>query len=276
MKHYFKIAFKILFTSYPYGRVKLLVCYIRLLINAFRFHRRYIQNGLTYSSPLTESILSYTVEFFHYGELINLFEEIFIEQVYSFKSTATNPFIVDGGSNIGLSILYFKMIYPTGRVIAFEPNPKAYELLTKNIINNHLSSVTVFNVALSDQEGDASLFPGNQYSGSLTASLFNSLEQDSTEVIKTKKASSYIHEEVDLLKLDVEGSETEILNDLISSKKIDLIKEMIIEFHPLITKVTVEIFIESFSQTNFRCNCKMNQLHPGSTDWIIHGSRQAV
>lgn len=273
MKHYFKIVFKILSTSYQYGRVNLLICYGRLLFNAFLFHRNYFRRGTIHPNPLTEKVFDYTVQFFNYGELINLIEEIFIDQVYSFKSSNINPIIVDGGSNIGLSILYFKMIYPTCRIIAFEPNPKAYELLTKNIINNHLASVTQFNVALSDQEGDASLYPG-RYSGSLTPGLFNSSEQDSMEIIKTRKASSYIHEVVDLLKLDVEGSETGILNDLISSKKINLVKEMIIEFHPLISKVTVENFIESVSQNNFRCKSEMDQLHPGSTEWLIHCSRQ--
>ncbi len=274
MKHYFKLVYKILSTSYPYGRVNLLVCYFRLLINAFLFHRRISKNDSTYSRPLTETVLGYTIEFFHYGELINLVEEIFINQIYSFKSTTTNPLIVDGGSNIGLSALYFKLIYPTSRIIAFEPNPKAYELLKRNIINNHLTLVTVFNVALSDCEGDASLYPGSQYSGTLTWSLFNSLEQDKMEIIKTNRVSSYIHDEVDLLKLDVEGSETEIFNDLISSKKINLIKEMIIEFHPLITKVTVEKFIETVSHTNFQCHSEMDQLHPGSMDWVIRCSRQ--
>ncbi len=274
MKHYFKIVFKILSTSYPYGRVNLLIGYARLLIHAFLFHQKHFRRETTHSSPLTEKVFDYTVQFFNYGELINLVEEIFIHQVYSFKSKNTTPLIVDGGSNIGLSILYFKLIYPTCRIIAFEPNPKAYELLTKNIINNHLASVIQFNIALSDHEGEASLYPGSQCSGTLTSSLFNSLEHDSMEIIKTRKPSSYIHEEVDLLKLDVEGSETEILNDLISSKKINLVKEMIIEFHPLITKVSVEKFIASVSQNNFRCNSEMDQLHPGSTEWIIHCSRQ--
>jgi FkbM family methyltransferase len=242
------------------------------LINGFFFHRRHRQHGSSYPG-LTENLLGNTVQFFSYGELVNLFEEIFIDQVYSFKSSNKNPLIVDGGSNIGLSILYFKMIYPTCRILAFEPNPKAYKLLNQNISNNHLTSVTQFNVALSDQEGDASLYPG-RYSGSLTSSLFNYIEQDRMELINTRKASSYLHEEVDLLKLDVEGSESEILNDLITSKKINLVKEMIIEFHPLITKVTVEKFIESVSLNNFLCKSEMDLLHPGSTEWIIHCTRK--
>jgi len=273
LKHYFKIVFKILSTSYRYGRVNLLACYIRLVINAFFFHRRSLQKGFTNSTPLPENLLGYTVEFFHYGELINLFEEIFIHQVYLFKSTNDNPLIIDGGSNIGLSILYFKKIYPASRILAFEPNPKAYELLTKNIIYNQLASVTFFNVALSNQDGEASLFPGTQYAASLTMSLVNALDQDSAVMIKTRHLSSYLNQEVDLVKLDVEGSEMEIVNDLSRSKKINLIKEMIIEFHPLITNITVEKFIESVSQNNFHCKSKLDQLHPGATEWIVHCSR---
>lgn len=41
--------------------------------------------------------------------------------------------IVDLGSNIGLSILYFRLRFPRARIIGVEPNPLAFELLRRNV-----------------------------------------------------------------------------------------------------------------------------------------------
>jgi FkbM family methyltransferase len=223
---------------------------------------------------MVENLLGYTVQFHNYSELINLFEELFIHQVYLFKSTNVNPHIVDGGSNIGLSILFFKKIYPSCRILAFEPDLKSYELLCRNIAANHLSSVTLFHAALSNQEGTATLFSHKNEPGSLTMRLINSSDVSNGVIVPVKKVSTYIHEEVDLLKLDVEGSEIDILQDLIQSQKLKLIKQLILEFHPVITQVSAERFIETLSQNKFKCRYEKDQLHPRSDDWMIQGIKE--
>ncbi len=47
--------------------------------------------------------------------------EIFVELQYYFRARRPDPVIVDGGSNIGMSVLFFKALYPDARVLAFEP-----------------------------------------------------------------------------------------------------------------------------------------------------------
>jgi hypothetical protein len=48
--------------------------------------------------------------------------------------------------------------------------------------------------------------------------------------------SNHVNGEVDCLKLDVEGAEDDVLQELICSKKITLVRRMIIEYHHHITK----------------------------------------
>jgi hypothetical protein len=50
--------------------------------------------------------------------------------------------------------------------------------------------------------------------------------------VVTEPLSKYINSEIDLVKMDVEGSEQEILEELEESGKIVNIKNIIIEFHP--------------------------------------------
>jgi hypothetical protein len=47
------------------------------------------------------------------------------------------------------------------------------------------------------------------------------------------RLSDYVTEEVDLLKLDVEGSEWEVLDDLMEAGKMRSIRRLVIEYHHL-------------------------------------------
>jgi hypothetical protein len=49
--------------------------------------------------------------------------------------------------------------------------------------------------------------------------------------VPSRKLSEFVQGPVDFLKLDVEGAEDRILHDLVSSGKIEFIKEMVIEYH---------------------------------------------
>jgi FkbM family methyltransferase len=75
---------------------------------------------------------------------------IFFEETYFFRAASPEPVILDCGSNIGMSVLYFKMLYPAARIIA----PAAFAKLRDNVARNSLTGVTLHNCALSDEEGE--------------------------------------------------------------------------------------------------------------------------
>ncbi|MDQ0640900.1 FkbM family methyltransferase [Pedobacter sp. W3I1] len=64
---------------------------------------------------------------------IHSLREIFYLNTYKFSSTNEEPYIIDCGSNIGLSIIYFKKLFPNSKVLGFEPDPKIYEILKHNL-----------------------------------------------------------------------------------------------------------------------------------------------
>ncbi|MCZ6702618.1 MAG: FkbM family methyltransferase, partial [Ignavibacteria bacterium] len=57
------------------------------------------------------------------------FKEIFVDEYYKFESELTEPVIYDCGSNIGMSCIYFKRIFPGAKVKAFEADPKISKYL---------------------------------------------------------------------------------------------------------------------------------------------------
>ena len=84
--------------------------------------------------------------------------------------------------------------------------------------------------ACGSSDGEVSFFssPGFSPVGSIHASRANGAQEIKVRLVKL---SDYITGAVDLLKLDVEGAEFDIMQDLVSTGKIAGIQRMIIEYH---------------------------------------------
>lgn len=268
LKHYLKVISKILSSSYRYNKIALLADYLRLIVKAVIHHK--LQSSYLQFCKKTEQILGFNIEFFAYPQLINLFEEIFVYQVYEFTSDETAPIIFDCGSNIGMSILYFKSLYANSCIMGFEPDKETFELLEENIRNNNLSNVTIYNFALSDAEEEKILYKKSLKPGSLNMSLFNSGDDLQEEMVYARKLSDFISTPIDLIKIDVEGAEIEIIQDLIQNQKITLVKRMCIEYHPSLTSSSIDQFVYLINANNFLCRVKNSSLYSRATEKIIY------
>ncbi len=121
--------------------------------------------------------------------------------------------IIDGGANIGLSVLFFKAIYPNSHVVAFEPNEECYEVARKNIERNNLSDVTLVKAALGPESGSAKLYLSDHDSmaASLAPRRITEEMENNAVVVPMEGLGSYLESPVDFLKLDIEGNEAEVL-----------------------------------------------------------------
>jgi FkbM family methyltransferase len=177
-------------------------------------------------------ILGYRFDFTDYHNFWFLFHEIFLSQDYHFTTDKDRPYILDCGSNIGSSILYFKKIYPRAIIDGFEPFDRAFHVLKRNIDVNHLQDVTIHRLALSDRKGSNHLFYDPSNPGSSVRSLHRETAEDAASVVvETATLSSYIDRTVDFLKMDIEGSEIAVMQDLHNAQKLPLIRKAAIEYH---------------------------------------------
>ena len=193
---------------------KILVTYFRLsvkllVINPFR--------------PIkTERVLGFTVHCFDYRTMHLLFRVILLRNEYYFRSAKDGPVIFDCGANIGLATLFFKWLYPSSEIYAFEPDRETFALLKRNVEVNQLVGVHLYNAALSDRAGTAAFYVDHTRPGSPRMSLtYERMPKDSITV-ETLPLSQIIREqlagrELDFLKLDVEGAEDIVLRDLATS-----------------------------------------------------------
>lgn len=155
-----------------------------------------------------------------------LVREFLVRETLNFRSDRENPNIIDCGANIGISTIFFKSIFPSATVTAFEPDPDLFRYLTKNCAS--LDGVELIEAAVWTEETTLPF----QRAG-LLGSHFSHLSEKpgpGAEIeVKTARLSSYLESPVDLLKIDIEGAEFEVLKDC--REFLSNVKNLFVEAH---------------------------------------------
>jgi FkbM family methyltransferase len=176
-------------------------------------------------------LLGYDVAYFSDEAFAILLSEVFINPHYYLDLRSTKPFIVDGGANIGMSVLLWKNLRPDCRVLAFEPDPETFALLERNVAANHLDGVRAVNRALGDAETTADFYYNPATPGNLGMSTIPHPALTGRRTVETTPLSPYLDATVDLLKLDVEGAEDAVIAELAASSKLGLVRQIVMEYH---------------------------------------------
>lgn len=224
-------------------------------------------------SPAKIKIFGFVIEDYSFRLLDYLVKEVFVSFDYNFKSDNGKPVIVDCGANVGMATLFFKWIYPDAKIYAFEPQPKTFEYLKNNIESNKLNDVQIFNLALSNQNGFIDFYIDD--SANLMGSILESRVSGKKLQVECRKLSDIVKEPIDLLKVDVEGAETLIVDDLISNNLLSKnnIKQILMEYHHKIPnqKSSFGKFLQPFEYQNYEYQLKTDyQNHDDFQDILIH------
>ena len=141
------------------------------------------------------------------ASFLSAYKDIFVEQIYSFKAKDDMPRILDLGANIGLSVLYFKKLYPKAHITAFEADPKIFGYLKKNVHGNGYSDVQLINKAAwyknTTLEFSSEGADGGRAAFSGDDNLIDIDAIDMNEFLKDRQ--------FDFLKMDIEGAEEFVL-----------------------------------------------------------------
>jgi len=171
----------------------------------------------------SHSFLGKQISFIDPAEFLHGVKEIFIEELYK-QDLPPRPYILDCGANIGLSVIYLKKRFPEARIVAFEPDDTNFDLLEKNVEAYNFKDITLRKEAVWTQQTTLN-FAG---SGSMSSRIDESGNSD-TKLVKAIRLKDLLTERVDFLKIDIEGAEYAVLNDI----KDDLhrILHLFIEYH---------------------------------------------
>lgn len=200
---------------------RLLSTYIRILIGN-RIHAS--------SRPGTARVLGYAVAFPSRATFFSQFVEIFIEQPYAHRGPLHT--IIDCGSNIGMSMLYFVWLHPEADITCFEPNEESLRYLRMNVAENGLARVKIVPSAVGGNDGMVTFYHEAEVLASTGATMHpgRAIQSVATEV-PVCRLSTHIRGRVDLLKLDVEGAEGDVIDELAQSGALGQVSVICVEYH---------------------------------------------
>jgi len=186
--------------------------------------------GLPRYTPGFTTLLGKRIEFVDVCTYMLGLEHIFGKEIYNFTSLNKRPLIIDCGSNIGLSILYFKKIYPDARVIGFEPDPAIFKALVHNVESFHCKHVELHNQAVWITNGSIDFQIEGGFSGRIPK------YGDTSRIVTTPcvRLNDYLNNEIDFLKIDIEGAEYKVILDCRNQLK--YVKNIFIEYHSHISE----------------------------------------
>lgn len=161
-----------------------------------------------------------------------LLREIYVELPY-LTAVRGAKVIVDVGANCGFATLFLKSIHPDASITAIEPQQRESGYCQSAVTLNRLGDVRVINAAVGREPGKAvlSIVEDNSVLSSFCTARAGSAQQQETDVIRL--SSVLPAEPVDLMKMDIEGAEGEVLQELADCDALspDRIKNIVLEVH---------------------------------------------
>jgi FkbM family methyltransferase len=142
--------------------------------------------------------------------------------------------ILDIGSNIGASILYFRENFPDAKIFGFEPHPDTFRILEKNVA--HLPGVRAFNYGLgATQQRIATRADKVNFGAFNTRGDFKHRGHPAVPVeCEVRRLDDVLRElgiaQVDLIKIDCEGAEADVFSTL-PAEILDRCQWIVGEFH---------------------------------------------
>jgi FkbM family methyltransferase len=177
------------------------------------------------------------------------FKQVFLETQYNFDIPFTPTTIIDGGANIGLASVYFSHRYPSASIVAVEPNKENFEMLEKNIVS--FSKVKAKNGGIWNDNKNLVIVNTQDYDNSF---MVEEVEAGTPNSIPAFSIASIMQEQkwatIDLLKLDIEGSEKEVFEKNYESW-LPHTKMIIVEVHDHMRKGSAKSVFTATNKYNF-------------------------
>lgn len=145
---------------------------------------------------------------------ISSYSEVLLRKEYELDLPFSPEIILDAGANVGMASVYFANRYPAATVIAVEPEPANFQMLSQNV--RPYPNVRAVHAALWNRDGEIAVNPPDPASGASGEWGFVTGE-GSGRMVRAITIPTLLREaniaKVDMAKIDIEGAEQEIFED---------------------------------------------------------------
>lgn len=162
----------------------------------------------------------------------DVFKAIFVRGEFHLPVSITPRLIIDAGAYTGLSTLYYAQTYPSAKIIAIEPESSNFSVLEKH--TKHFANIVRLHAGLWDKHAHLKIV--DRGSGNWGFGI-TEVPQDEPFDIQAVTIESVLAlsgcEKIDILKLDIEGSEKQLFSQNYESwlSKVNII---VVELHDYI------------------------------------------
>ncbi len=183
---------------------RLLLGGLRLFLNDAR------KSNSGFTATLVKAGKQFSFTFEDFADYFTL-SEVFLNDEY--EAPVGDPeVILDLGSNVGFSLMYFRIRYPEARLYGFEPDPNTFRRLRDGV--GQLPGVHVYPYAIASFDGEIPFHTDPHRNQS--SSLERRSDRQQRVLVQARKLDTLLSElglqRVDLLKFDIEGAEMDVFS----------------------------------------------------------------
>lgn len=175
-----------------------------------------------------------------------MFEQIFLDKQYNIEINFDPKIIIDLGANVGFASVYFANRFPNAKILAVEPDDSNYQTAIKNL--EPYKNVTVIKGAVWDKSENINLV--DLGFGEAAYMVQPGAGENMIKAYTIPELLSMLNvNEVDILKIDIEGSEKELFED--GDSWINKSKIIIVETHDRYKKGTSKAVFNAIGKYDF-------------------------
>jgi len=180
---------------------------------------------------------------------ITVFYQIFFEKSYAVDYRIAPKIIIDCGANIGLASIFYKIRFPNSVIYAIEPETSNFNLMLRNTEG----SKNIICIKGGIWNKQTNLLIDNDISGNWGFKV-NEVNYSNNNTVSGISIpylmEQYRFDEIDVLKIDIEGSEKEMFESNFKSW-LPKTKVLLIELHDGHRKGATKSFFQAINNYNY-------------------------
>jgi FkbM family methyltransferase len=179
-----------------------------------------------------------------------VFRSIFLFNEFGLPIKISPKLIIDAGAYTGISSLYYSLKYPQAKIVAIEPEDANFEILKKH--TEKLSNVIAIKAGVWHKDAFLKFVDKNAEEWSFQVEEVSASEKYDVEAITIDavlKKTGF--DRIDILKLDIEGSEKELFSGNCDDW-MDKVNIIVIELHDRKKNGCTESFYSAVDETKWQ------------------------
>ncbi len=171
-----------------------------------------IENGFVRVKQTRHGVMAYNKNDIYIGRALDLYgEHTELELQALGKLIPAGGTVIDVGANIGVhSVFFAKAVGPRGRVLAYEPQRQAFQLLSANAALNALANLKIERAAAGPHKGEIYVPDLDPQAANNFGGISVNAKGEGERVAMTALDLLDL-DRCDLIKIDVEGAELDVL-----------------------------------------------------------------